>query len=345
MRSISADLSIAHVEIYTPSIRAAAKELRQFYGFRAAPPPAHTHDPETSLALANGSVRLLLTDGPPDAVGEYLNAHGAGVVNIALATSDVAAVVRRARANGAEPLDEPVVDRSGTIVAASFAAFGDVSHTFVRRPRDTVVRTEPDRQLRDLDHIAVCVRHGELAPTVEFYRRCFDFDTTFQERITVGPQAMDSMVVQSRSGRVTLTILEPDPSAEPGQIDDFLKNHGGSGVQHLAFSTADIVRAVGSATDRGVGFLSTPSAYYDSLHERVTLNRHHLPDLRRLNILVDEDHYGTLYQIFARSTHPRRTLFFELIERAGARTFGSRNIRALYEAIEQEWIRGQEASS
>jgi 4-hydroxymandelate synthase len=156
----------------------------------------------------------------------------------------------------------------------------------------------------------------------------------FSEDIVVGAQSMISRVVQSSSGAVTFTLIEPDLSREPGQIDEFLKKHDGSGVQHIAYTSDDIVRSVGSMRSGGVEFLTTPGTYYTLLAERLTARRHTVEDLRDHDILMDEDHDGQLFQIFTRSVHPRRTLFMEVIERAGARTFGSGNIKALYEAVE-----------
>jgi 4-hydroxymandelate synthase len=201
-------------------------------------------------------------------------------------------------------------------------------------------RTEPGL-LHDLDHFAVCLEPGQLDSTVQFYEQVLDFRMIFVERITVGSQAMNSKVVQSVSGQVTLTLIEPDTVGEPGQIDDFVRDHGGAGVQHLAFSTNDIVRAVGTLRDRGLKFLTTPDSYYELLSRRLQLAAHGTRELHELNVLVDEDHDGQLFQIFTRSTHPRRTMFFEIIERLGARTFGSGNIKALYEAVEAERTKSQ----
>ena len=122
----------------------------------------------------------------------------------------------------------------------------------------------------------------------------------------------------------------------PGQIDDFLSWHAGAGVQHIAFRTHDIIKAVGTFSDRGVGFLSTPGTYYDELAQRLDHTDVPLDQLRKHSVLVDQDHWGQMYQIFTQSMHIRRTLFLELIERHGALTFGSSNIKALYEAKERE---------
>src|SRR5262249_47677074 len=159
----------------------------------------------------------------------------------------------------------------------------------------------------------------------------FGFTETFEERIVVGSQAMDSKVVQSGSKKVTFTLIEPDTTREPGQIDAFVAAHGGAGVQHIAFLTGDITTAVRAGARRGVRFLSTPSSYYDALPARVGQVGVAVDSLRELGILADRDSAGAMLQIFTESPHARGTLFYELIDRRGARTFGSNNIKALYE--------------
>src|SRR5205814_2339918 len=160
--------------------------------------------------------------------------------------------------------------------------------------------------LRTIDHLAICVPAGQLAATSRYYRDVFGFAQTFEEYIEVGGQGMDSAVVQSPSRGVTFTLIEPDPTRRPGQINDFLQWHAGAGVQHLAFGVNDIVEAVGALAERGVRFLGSPASYYESLPDRLGVD---LPieDLRRLGILADRDHWGHLFQIFTESVHVRRT--------------------------------------
>ncbi|WP_342354221.1 VOC family protein [Streptomyces inhibens] len=189
----------------------------------------------------------------------------------------------------------------------------------------------------------MCLEPGRLGPTVEYYERALGFSAVFTERIIVGSQAMDSIVVQNDAGTVTLTLIEPDTTRKPGQIDRFITAHGGAGVQHVAFTSDDIIKSVGLLASRGIEFLDTPSTYYDLVPGRLTLSRHSVDELRDLNILVDQDQDGQLLQIFTRSVHPRGTLFFEVIERLGARTFGSGNIKALYEAVELQENRSRAA--
>ncbi|MGH3757854.1 4-hydroxyphenylpyruvate dioxygenase [Actinophytocola sp.] len=345
------DLTLDHVKCYVADVSSTAVELSDAYGFdsyAASGFPDGRVSDACSVALGTDRIRLVLcapqTDDHPGRA--YVAAHGDGVCDIAMRADDVRATFAEAVRRGARPVAEPVA-RDG-IVTATIGGFGDVVHTLVQRPLDVDPRSLPgfailDRPgtatgvgLHEVDHFAVCVEAGWLDPTVSCYERTLGFEVVFEERITVGAQAMNSKVVQSRSGTVTLTVLEPDPDRDPGQIDEFLKSHGGSGVQHIAFTSEHIVTSIDELRNRGVELLITPDSYYDRLPGRIDLSKHSVGDLRRLNILVDEDHDGQLFQIFARSTHPRRTFFFEVIERCGATTFGSGNIKALYEAVELE---------
>jgi 4-hydroxymandelate synthase len=230
------------------------------------------------------------------------------------------------------------------VTTAEVSGFSDVTHRLVERtgPRAeflpgaiemSEVEPEPDGALlHTIDHIAICVQSQTLTPTAKYYEDVFGFTEIFDEYIEVGGQGMDSKVVQSKSKLVTLTLLEPDSARKPGQIDDFLQWHAGAGVQHVAFSTGNIVAAVSALADHGVRFLGTPASYYETLTERVGELDAPVDRLRELGGLVDRDHWGQLLQIFTESMHVRRTLFLEIIERRGALTFGSGNIRALYEA-------------
>jgi 4-hydroxymandelate synthase len=328
--------TLDHIRLYSEDLTGECDRLTGALGFAVHATAGPPGDPETrSRALRAGRIRLVLTevlaeDHPGYA---YVQAHGSGVADIALATPDVPAAFADAVRRGARPVDPP--RENDGIMTAVIGGFGDVVHTLVQRadgrPADRLPGFAPVAR-----PAAPAGDAGLIDDTVERYERTLGFATVFTEKIEVGTQAMNSTVVQSPDQTVTLTLIEPDTERDPGQIDEFLKNHGGAGVQHLAFSTNDIVRVVSGMAARGVEFLRTPSAYYDLLARRLTPRRHGVAVLRDHHILVDEDHDGQLYQIFARSTHPRGTLFFEAIERMGARTFGSRNIHALYEAVERE---------
>lgn len=345
------NLSLDYLELYVENLQRAAFTWVDQYGFVVAGSGGSAD--HRSLALRQGGITLVLTEATSDhhPASAYVLEHGDGVADIALRTGDVEATFRAAVAGGAPVVRRPVRHAGGGPSAtAAIGGFGDVVHTLVERSpgagpglpvgfRATLRagESEPDgADLLGVDHIAVCLQPGALRPVVEHYERVLGFRNVFTERISVGRQVMESIVVQSRSGQVTLTLLEPDESAEPGQIDEFLKSHQGPGVQHLAFSCHDAVRTVQRLMRRGVAFLTTPRTYYDVLQARVDLPDAKVESLRAANVLVDEDHDGQLFQIFTAARHPRHTLFFEVIERQGARTFGSANIKALYEAVERE---------
>jgi len=335
------NFEIDYVEMYVENLEMAAFGWVQKYAFTVAETDRSAD--HRRVTLRQGPIELVLTEPTSDRhpAAAYLQSHGDGVADIALRTTDVAAAFEAAVRAGAAAVREPERNPETGVVTATIGGFGDVVHTLIQRddttvPPTVVSRDKDDLELLGIDHFAVCLTAGDLGPTVEYYERALGFRQTFEEHIVVGAQAMNSTVVQSASGAVTLTLIEPDTTADPGQIDDFLKEHHGPGVQHIAFTSADAVRAVRALSRRGVDFLKTPGAYYDLLGERITLKTHTLEDLRTTNVLADSDHGGQLFQIFTASIHPRHTLFFEIIERQGAGTFGSANIKALYEAVELE---------
>jgi 4-hydroxymandelate synthase len=339
---------IDYVEIYVADLDTATRQWVDGYGFVPAGSAGGDDAGFRSTALRQNGITLVLTEGLADdhPASAFVAAHGEGVADIAISVPDAEAAYTTAIGNGATPIRRPrtIGDDS---VTGTVSGFGDIVHTLVQRsgttglpPGFTPIPGAADQPaglgLLTVDHIAICLEAGTLDATVERYGHALGLREIFAEHIVVGTQAMKSKVVQSDSGQVTFTLIEPDVAAQPGQIDDFLKNNGGAGVQHLAYATTDAVTAVRTLGDRGVGFLKTPGRYYDLLGERIEPQDHTLAELRETNLLVDEDHGGQLYQVFTASTHPRRTLFFEIIERRGAKTFGSSNIKALYEAVELE---------
>lgn len=338
-----------HVEYYVSDLEKTAEDLCRSYGFRLAGRSVASSR-RRSVLLRHGHIKMLLTTpaSDDDPVADYLSRHGDCIAVIAFSTDDVVQAFADIVAAGGRGLAAPSFARSAgeRVGTALVAGFGDVTHMLVERSNPEgefapgLIEMEPDAETRadavlsELDHVAVCLPAGELDRTVRFYRDVFGLAQIYDERIEVGDQAMASKVVQDHQGLVTFTLIEPDTTLEPGQIDDFLTTHGGAGVQHLAFRTPDIATAVTTISARGVEFLVAPAGYYQALEGRLGKLAIPLDVLRQLNVLADRDRWGQMFQIFARSTHERRTLFFELIERQGALTFGTRNIRALYEALE-----------
>jgi 4-hydroxymandelate synthase len=343
---------IDHVEFCVADVDAFAAPLIDAYAFqihgRGGPESGRTQ--ERSLLLRHGRIQLLLRSGltPDHPAARYVARHGDGVAAIGFGTDDVGAAFAEAVAGGAQPLAGPsFTSRDETRVGtASVTGFGDVVHRFVERsgPGDEFAPGEVEMVspgqaaspglLEAVDHLAVCLPAGQLAPAITRFQRSLGLTEIFDERIEVGGQAMISKVVQDAAAEVTFTLLEPDRSREPGQIDEFLESHQGPGVQHVAFRTPDIATAVSSLSRRGVEFLTAPAGYYQVLEQRLGSVAIPVARLQELNVLADRDRWGQMFQIFARSTHERRTFFFELMERRGALTFGTKNIKALYEALE-----------
>ncbi|MEU6077687.1 4-hydroxyphenylpyruvate dioxygenase [Micromonospora sp. NPDC047074] len=345
---------IDHIELFVGDARQAAFYFDRAVGFQ----PRGHGGPETGLVdqrsvlLCQADIRMLLTTGltAEHPASRYVQRHGDGIAVVALEVDDAAGAYAELVRRGAAGVTPPTVfsGADAEVVTAEVGGFGDVLHRLVSRHGDrgeflpgAVEMTPPaggghDKLLTEIDHLAVCVPPGQLDETARYYRDVFGFAEIFTEHVEVAGQAMNSTVVQSPSGRVTLVLLEPDRDRRPGQLDAFLDQHAGAGVQHLGLRTDDIVTAVATLADRGVRFAGTPASYYDALQERVGRVDAPLDRLRDLGVLVDRDHGGQLLQIFTESMHVRRTLFLELIERRGARTFGSGNIKALYEAKERE---------
>jgi 4-hydroxymandelate synthase len=346
---------IDHVEFCVRDLDSSAARLCDAFGFQVhgrggAETGQHG---ERSVLLRQGHTQLLLRQGltGQNPATHYVNKHGDGVAAVAFSTDDVGAAFAAAVAGGAAPVAAPsFASRDGTRVGtATVAGFGDVLHRFIERsgPGDefapgVVDMIEPrpaetaDPLLETIDHLAVCLPAGELGSVVRLYQEAFGLSQIFDERIEVGGQAMISKVVQDSAGEVTFTLIEPDLTRDPGQIDEFLESHHGPGVQHVAFRTTDIIGAVATMSARGIDFLTAPEGYYRALEDRLGLVEIPVGRLQQHNVLADRDRWGQMFQIFTKSVHEQRTFFWELIERRGALTFGSKNIKALYEALEDQ---------
>jgi 4-hydroxymandelate synthase len=328
--------SVAYSELYVGDLRYALEYFVTSMGF------SHVADAvdegRTSALLRQGDTQLVVTTGP--ATARFLAEHGDGIADIALACADVDSARTAAEAAGA---CVSVVDGQPVI-----SGFGSVSHTLLPSGTDGLLPpahrawtpraavSGGDGHVRLLDHVAICVHGESLGAVADFYRDALGMSRYSSEYVDVGGQAMDSIVVRSDSSLVTFTLVAPDVTKNPGQLDAFLDRNGGPGVQHLAFLVDDILAAIGQYRRAGVQFLSTPATYYDMLAERFPEMAQEIGALRQANVLADRDEWGHLLQLFSRSPHERNTLFYELIQRRGSRGFGVRNIRALYEAVERD---------
>jgi 4-hydroxyphenylpyruvate dioxygenase len=343
-----------HVELWVGNARQAAYHYRNAFGFDViayAGPESGVRD-RASYVLEQGKVRLVLTAPlqPEGEVAEHVRRHGDGVKSIALRVEDATAAYRAATARGARGVHEPasVEDEHGVLTFATVGTYGDTVHTFVERDEYTGVHWPGYREehraghgvgLRFIDHTVGNVETGKMDDWVSFYSEVFGF-SVFQEfdeqDIATRYSALRSKVTRDPRTQITFPINEPYVGLKRSQIQEYLDYYRGSGVQHIAVHTDDIVPTVAAMRERGVEFLSTPSTYYEALGARAEGIDEDLDRLRDLNILIDRDDDGYLLQIFTRPVGDRPTLFFEVIQRKGCKGFGKGNFKALFEAIERE---------
>ena len=310
----------------------------------------------SSYVLEQGNVRFVVTSplGPEGEVAEHVKLHGDGVKVVAFRVDDAERAYRETTSRGAQGIMEPIVrkDDYGMVKLSSIAIYGETIHTFVERqdykgtflPGYRPLPTSVPRHARPgglagIDHVVGNVELGKMNEWVAFYERVLGFTQLihFDDRaISTEYSALMSKVMQNGSGRIKLPINEPAPGRKKSQIEEYLEFYRGPGVQHIALNTADIITTVRGLQERGVDFLKTPPSYYTDVLDRVGPIAEDVKQLAELGILVDHDDEGYLLQIFSKPVVNRPTVFFEVIERKGARGFGEGNFKALFEALERE---------
>lgn len=306
----------------------------------------------SSYVLRQKNVQLILTSGlkPNSEIGKHVLQHGDGVKNMGLRVKDARAAYETAIARGAESVAAPeeYADCMGTMVTATVKTYGDTIHTFVERhnykgpfaPGYTALDKKSEGTgLLIVDHVVGNVERDRMEHWVDFYKRVFGF-YVYQyfdaKDISTQYSALVSKVMSNKAGSIKLPLNEPAPGARKSQIQEYLDYYTAPGVQHIAISTADIIKSVAKLQERGIEFLKVPQSYYDALPERVGKIDEDISELAKLGILVDRESDGYLLQIFTKPVEDRPTLFFEIIQRKGARGFGKGNFKALFEAIERE---------
>jgi 4-hydroxyphenylpyruvate dioxygenase len=348
---------IDHVELWVGNAKQASYFFTRAFGFAEvayAGLETGLRD-QVSHVLRQGEITLVLTGGlhgDTDVV-RHQALHGDGVKVIALSVPDVEHAYREAVARGARGLAEPraIEDSSGRVMVADIATYGETVHRFVDRSEysgpflpgfEPVASDGGAGLVQGIDHIVGNVELGAMTKWVEYYERVFGMTEMIHftdEAISTEYSALMSKVVTSGDGRVKFPINEPAEGRRKSQIDEYLEFYEGPGAQHVALTTSDIVRTVAELQARGIRFLRTPASYYDEVPGRIGEINERLEDLQRLGILVDRDDEGYLLQVFTAPLGDRPTIFFEIIERHGARGFGEGNFKALFEAIEREQAR------
>lgn len=345
-----------YVEFYVGNAKQAAHYYQTAFGFQ----PLAYSGPETgvkdraSYVLQQGKVRLMLTSPlrSEGRIAEHLHKHGDGVKVLALWVDDAAKAHAETVARGARSALAPQVleDADGRVVRSAIHTYGETVHVFIERGDYrglflpgykpwTSAYTPPPVGLMHVDHCVGNVGWGEMNTWVDFYGHVMGFAqlVSFDDSdISTEYSALMSKVMSNGNGFIKFPINEPAEGKKKSQIEEYLDYYGGPGVQHIAIATGDILHTVGELRARGVEFLTVPDSYYDDLLARVGDVDEDLADLRRLNILVDRDDEGYLLQIFTKPVQDRPTVFYEIIQRKGAKSFGKGNFKALFEAIERE---------
>lgn len=349
-------LDVDYIEIWATNAKQAAHYYQTVFGFEITAYrglETGTRD-RASYLLTQGNIRLVLTTpfSADSEISEFCRIHGDAVRDIALLVEDVDRAFHESVKRGARAVAEPhnYSDETGTIRMASIATYGEVIHSLVQRndyrgtfmpgfePVETRLKVEPTG-IQYVDHCVGNVELGKMNEWVAFYRDVLGFTQYihFDDKdISTEYSALMSKVMAGGRGRIKFPINEPADGLRKSQIEEYLEYNGGPGVQHIALLTADIIDTVTKLRERGIEFLYVPTTYYDMLEERVGKIDEPIHKLKELGILVDRDDEGYLLQIFTKPVCDRPTLFFEIIQRKGARGFGKGNFKALFESIERE---------
>ena len=347
------------IEFYVGNAKQASHFYQSAFGFQLAAyqgPETGVRD-RASYLLVQNKIRLLLTTplAPDGEIADHVRRHGDGVRDIALWVDDARDAHDKAVERGAESASAPRVlrDADGEVVVAAIKIYGDTIHSLIERKnyrgvflpgyerRDSHYQAQPTGLLY-VDHCVGNVELGRMNTWVGFYERVMGFKNLISfddEDISTEYSSLMSKVMSNGNERIKFPINEPAKGKKKSQIDEYLEFYRGPGVQHLALATNDIIGTVTALRDRGIEFLHAPTTYYDELQGRVGKIDEPVDKLEELGILVDRDPDGYLLQIFSKPVEDRPTLFYEIIERKGARSFGKGNFKALFEAIEREQAR------
>ncbi len=345
-----------YIEFYVGNAKQAAHFYQSAFGFQ---PVAYAGletglKDRTSYVLRQDKITFVLTASltPHTEVAEHNKLHGDGVKVIALWVDDARSAFETTVARGAEAYLEPEVikDNDGEVVKSGIKTYGDTVHIFIERKNYNgvflpgFVKWEPEYQPKDtgllfVDHIVGNVGWNEMDKVAGYYRDIMGFKQliSFDDKdISTEYTALKSKVMASDNLRIKFPINEPAKGKKKSQIEEYLDFYMGSGPQHVAMATDDIVATVNALRERGVDFLHVPDNYYDNIIDRVGEIEEDIDTLKEHRILIDRDDKGYLLQLFTKPVEDRPTFFFEIIQRKKAESFGKGNFKALFEAIELE---------
>jgi len=346
-----------YVEFYVGNAKQAAHYYMSAFGFQAlayAGPETGLKD-RASYVVRQHKLTFVLTTPlhPGNDIADHIYKHGDGVKALSLRVKDAESAWKETTSRGAKSYMKPqrLKDDNGEVVISGIHTYGDTVHLFIERQNykgtfmpgyrawSNPLFRPADTGLLYVDHCVGNVGWNQMNPWVKFYEDVMGFKNILSfddEDISTEYSALMSKVMSSGNGFVKFPINEPAEGKKKSQVEEYLEFYRGEGVQHVALATSDIVTTVRALMSRGVEFLKVPTTYYDDLLDRVGHIDEDLAPLKELGILVDRDNEGYLLQLFSKPVEDRPTLFFEIIQRKGAKSFGKGNFKALFEAIERE---------
>jgi 4-hydroxyphenylpyruvate dioxygenase len=345
-----------YIEFYVGNAKQASLYYRAAFGFQLIGyrgPETGVRD-RASYLMQQDKIRFVLTSGlgPDSPISQHALKHGDGVRDLALWVDDCRTSYQYAMERGAVSVQQPTVysDKDGEVVIAAIRTYGDTIHSLVERRnyRGLFLPGFVARQahyqpapvgLKYVDHCVGNVELGKMNEWVGFYEKVMGFKNLISfddEDISTEYSSLMSKVMSNGNERIKFPINEPASGKKKSQIEEYLDFYGGPGVQHVAIATDNIIETVTALRDRGVEFLTVPGSYYETVLDRVGKIDEDLKPLEELGVLIDRDDEGYLLQIFTKPVQDRPTLFYEIIQRKGARSFGKGNFKALFEAIERE---------
>lgn len=345
-----------YVEFYVGNAKQAAHYYKTAFGFQSlaySGPETGVRDRASYVIRQNKLTFMLTTPLRPDnAIADHIYKHGDGVKVLALRVENATSAWKETTKRGGKSYLEPqtLEDEHGRLVMSGIHTYGDTVHLFIERGDYNGVfmpgfrkweshYNPPETGLLYVDHCVGNVGWNQMNPWVKFYEEVMGFRNilTFDDKdISTEYSALMSKVMSNGNGFVKFPINEPAEGKKKSQVEEYLDFYGGEGVQHCALATNNIIETVSDLQKRGVEFLNIPDTYYDTVLDRVGKIDEDLKPLRQLGILVDRDDEGYLLQIFTKPVEDRPTLFFEIIQRKGAKSFGKGNFKALFEALEKE---------
>ena len=349
-------LGTDYIEFYVGNAKQSALYYQAAFGFElVAYKGLETGSKDIcSYVLQQGKIRLVLTTALVEnhPVADHVKKHGDGVKTLALWVDDAVSSYHTAVSRGAKSAFEPktLTDEHGEVIISGIYTYGETVHAFVERKnysgpfmpgfiaKKSLMEVKPVG-LKYVDHCVGNVGWGQMNEWVEYYQKVMGFSLliTFDDKdISTDYTALMSKVVSNGNGYVKFPINEPASGKKKSQIEEYIDFYGGAGVQHIAIATDNIIETVSQLRKNGVDFLYVPDNYYDDVIDRVGQIDEDLSELKKLNILIDRDEDGYLLQIFTKPVQDRPTVFYEIIQRKGAKSFGKGNFKALFESIERE---------